>query len=109
MERAAGDALATLRRLYARANASLGINGAVLTNVNANAQVLTAAYLDKVAALADVFRPYGIAVYLTARFSAPIEIGGLSTADPANSSVQQWCGPRRRRSTTGSRTSAASS
>ncbi len=75
---------------YARANASLGINGAVLTNVNANAQVLTAAYLDKVAALADVFRPYGIAVYLTARFSAPIEIGGLSTADPANSSVQQW-------------------
>ncbi len=75
---------------YARANASIGINGTVLTNVNANAQVLTADYLDKVAALADVFRPYGIVVYLTARFSAPIEIGGLSTADPQNASVQQW-------------------
>lgn len=75
---------------YARANASVGINGTVLTNVNANADVLTPQYLDKVAALADVFRPYGIAVYLTARFSAPIEIGGLSTADPSNSGVQQW-------------------
>jgi len=75
---------------YARANASIGINGAVLTNVNANAQVLTSQYLSKVQALADVFRPYGIAVYLTARFSAPIEIGGLSTADPTDSSVQQW-------------------
>jgi len=75
---------------YARANASLGVNGAVLTNVNANAQVLTASYLSKVKAIADVFRPYGIKVYLTARFSAPIEIGGLSTADPNNASVQQW-------------------
>jgi len=60
---------------YARANASLGINGTVLTNVNANATSLTAEYLTKAAALADVFRPYGIRVYLTARFSAPIEIG----------------------------------
>ena len=75
---------------YARANASIGINGTVLTNVNANAQVLTAQYLSKVQALADVFRPYGISVYLTARFSAPIEIGGLGTADPLDSSVQQW-------------------
>ncbi len=75
---------------YARANASIGINGTVLTNVNANADVLKDSYLDKVKALADVFRPYGIAVYLTARFSAPIEIGGMSTADPGNSSVQQW-------------------
>jgi alpha-glucuronidase len=75
---------------YARANASIGINGAVLTNVNANAQVLTASYLGKVKALADVFRPYGIKVYLTARFSAPIEIGNLSTADPNNASVKQW-------------------
>jgi alpha-glucuronidase len=75
---------------YARANASIGINGAVLTNVNANAQVLTSQYLDKVAALASVFRVYGIAVYLTARFSAPSEIGGLSTNDPASSAVQQW-------------------
>ncbi|RYZ01946.1 MAG: hypothetical protein EOO73_33720 [Myxococcales bacterium] len=75
---------------YARANASIGINGTVLTNVNANAQVLTASYLAKVKALADVFRPYGIRVYLTARFSAPIEIGGLATADPTNASVKQW-------------------
>jgi len=75
---------------YARANASLGINGAVLTNVNEDAQVLTPTNLDKVAALASAFRPYGIAVYLTARFSAPIEIGGLTTADPTNASVKQW-------------------
>jgi alpha-glucuronidase len=75
---------------YARANASLGINGTVLTNVNANAQVLTPAYLDKVRALADVFRPYGIRVYLTARFSAPIEIGGLATADPQSPEVRAW-------------------
>ncbi|MBX2900760.1 MAG: alpha-glucuronidase [Cyclobacteriaceae bacterium] len=75
---------------YARANASIGINGTVLTNVNANAWVLTPAYLQKVAALASIFRPYGIRVYLTARFSAPIEIGKLPTADPLNESVKQW-------------------
>ncbi len=75
---------------YARANASIGINGTVLTNVNANAIVLTKDYLQKVKALADVFRPYGIKVYLTARFSAPIEIGGLKTADPLDEEVQQW-------------------
>lgn len=75
---------------YARANASIGINGVVLNNVNANAQILTAQNLDKVAALATVFRPYGIAVYLSARFSAPIEIGGLNTADPTSSAVRQW-------------------
>jgi alpha-glucuronidase len=75
---------------YARANASLGINGTVLTNVNANAHVLTPEYLDKVKALADVFRPYGIRVYLTARFSAPIEIGGLKTADPLDAQVRAW-------------------
>lgn len=75
---------------YARANASIGINGTVLTNVNANALVLTTQYLEKVAALADVFRPYGIKVYLTARFSAPIEIGNLSTADPLEKEVQDW-------------------
>jgi len=75
---------------YARANASIGINGSVLTNVNANAQVLMPAYLERVRALADVFRPYGIAVYLTARFSAPIEIGGLRTADPLAPEVQAW-------------------
>ncbi len=75
---------------YARANASLGINGTVLTNVNANATSLTEPYLLKAAALADVFRPYGIRVYLTARFSAPMEIGGLKTADPLDAEVQAW-------------------
>jgi alpha-glucuronidase len=75
---------------YARANASIGINGTVLTNVNANATILTPAYLLKVKALADVFRPYGIRVYLTARFSAPIESGGLKTADPLNEEVRNW-------------------
>ncbi len=75
---------------YARANASLGINGTALTNVNANALVLTPEYLEKVRALADVFRPYGIKVYLTARFSSPMEIGGLETADPQDSKVQEW-------------------
>lgn len=75
---------------YARANASVGINGTVLTNVNANATILTEPYLQKVKALAEVFRPYGIKVYLTARFSAPIELGGLKTADPLNEEVLQW-------------------
>jgi alpha-glucuronidase len=77
-------------RDYARANASIGINGTVLTNVNANATILTRAYLEKVAALASVYRPYGIKVYLTARFSAPVEIGRLRTADPLNDTVQRW-------------------
>lgn len=75
---------------YARANASIGINGTVLNNVNANALILTPHYLEKVTALANVFRPYGIKVYLTARFSAPIEIGGLKTADPYDAEVQKW-------------------
>jgi alpha-glucuronidase len=75
---------------YARANASLGINGTVLTNVNANAVSLRPDYLAKAAALADVLRPYGIRVFLTARFAAPLEIGGLHTADPADPAVQQW-------------------
>jgi alpha-glucuronidase len=75
---------------YARANASIGINATVLTNVNANAIILTPSYLQKVKALADIFRPYGIKVFLTARFSAPIEMGGLKTADPLNEEVQQW-------------------
>lgn len=75
---------------YARANASIGINATVLTNVNANAQVLTPMYLEKVAALANLFRPYGIQVFLTARFSAPMEIGGLATADPNDPAVRAW-------------------
>ncbi|WP_142125036.1 alpha-glucuronidase family glycosyl hydrolase [Pseudoxanthomonas sp. 3HH-4] len=75
---------------YARANASLGINGTVLNNVNANALSLTPMYLDKTRALASVFRPYGIRVYLSARFSAPMEIGGLQTADPLDPAVRRW-------------------
>ena len=75
---------------YARANASIGINAVALTNVNANSIILTPAYLEKVKQLADVFRPYGIKVFLTARFSSPIELGRLKTADPMDTTVQQW-------------------
>jgi alpha-glucuronidase len=75
---------------YARASASVGINGAVLTNVNANATSLQPAYIAKAAAVANVLRPYGIRVYLSARFSAPIEIGGLKTADPLEPGVREW-------------------
>lgn len=75
---------------YARANASVGINGAVLNNVNANAKSLRTEWLVKASGLADAFRPYGIKVYLTARFSAPKEIGGLPTADPVDPKVRQW-------------------
>ena len=75
---------------YARACASIGINGAVLNNVNADAVSLTPQYLEKAAALARVFRPYGIKVYLSARFTAPIEIGGLHTADPLDDAVRAW-------------------
>jgi alpha-glucuronidase len=75
---------------YARACASIGLNGAVLTNVNANATSLTPPYIEKLAALADVMRTYGIKVYLTARFSAPIELGKLKTADPLDPGVRAW-------------------
>ena len=75
---------------YARANASLGINGVVLNNVNANPSILTAAYLQKVAALARTLRPYGIRVYLSANFAAPRILGGLSTADPLDAGVARW-------------------
>ena len=75
---------------YARADASIGINGAVLNNVNASAQMLTHRYLVKVAKLAAMFRPYGVKVYLSAKFSAPVEIGGLKTADPLNPAVRAW-------------------
>lgn len=75
---------------YARANASIGINGVVATNVNANALVFRPDYLEKAAALAGVLRPYGIRLYLTARFSSPIELGGLPTADPLEPQVRQW-------------------
>lgn len=75
---------------YGRANASIGINGAVVTNVNANALIFRKDYLKKAAALADVFRPYGIKIYLTARFSAPVELKELETADPLDPKVQEW-------------------
>lgn len=75
---------------YARANASIGINGTVINNVNTDALSLTRPWLEKAAALAGVFRPYGIRVYLSARFSAPVEIGGLDTADPLDPRVQAW-------------------
>lgn len=75
---------------YARADASIGINGAVLNNVNATPLILTKDYLVKVAALADVFRPYGIKVYLSINFSSPKLIGGLKTADPLNPKVREW-------------------
>ena len=72
---------------YARANASIGINGAVLNNVNAKADSLTSAYIAKAAAVADTLRPYGIKVYLSARWSAPVDLGGLKTADPLDPAV----------------------
>ncbi|MZP55774.1 MAG: alpha-glucuronidase [Bacteroidales bacterium] len=75
---------------YARANASIGINATVLTNVNADARLLTPEYMEKVAALADVFRPYGIKMYLAAKVTAPIEIGKLQTADPLDKDVIAW-------------------
>jgi alpha-glucuronidase len=75
---------------YARANASIGINATVVNNVNASARFMTAEYLHKVKALADVFRPYGIRVYLSVRFTAPRNVGGLPTADPLDPAVQQW-------------------
>lgn len=75
---------------YARACASVGINGAVLTNVNADAISLTTPYLEKAAALARTFRPFGIKIYLSVRFSAPQEIGGLKTSDPSSDEVRRW-------------------
>ena len=75
---------------YARANASLGINGVVVNNVNARAFMLEPRYIAKLVRLADAWRPYGIRTYLSARFSAPIDIGGLDTADPLDPRVQAW-------------------
>ncbi|MEI7423630.1 MAG: alpha-glucuronidase family glycosyl hydrolase [Prolixibacteraceae bacterium] len=75
---------------YARANASIGINATVLNNVNANPLMLTPEYLKKVAALADVFRPYGLKVFLSVKFSSPVNIGGMQTADPLVPEVKEW-------------------
>lgn len=75
---------------YARANASIGINGSVVNNVNASPQILTAACLQKVKALADVFRPYGIRIYLSVNFASPMALDSLSTADPQDKEVIRW-------------------
>ena len=75
---------------YARANASIGINGAVINSVNANPQVLTAPFLDKATAIARLLRPYRIRVYLAANFAAPAMIGGLKTNDPRDPAVVRW-------------------
>lgn len=75
---------------YARANASIGINGTVINNVNASSRILSAEYLEKVKALADIFRPYGIRVYLSINFASPMQLGGLPTADPLDKQVIAW-------------------
>ncbi len=88
---------------YARANASIGINGVVVNNVNADPRFLRRDYLEKLAALADVFRRYNIRIYLAANFASPLKpsstpsvmkmwggVGDLDTADPADSRVQRW-------------------
>ena len=77
-------------KAYARANASIGINGTVLNNVNASPRILSAEYLQKIKALADVFRPYGLRVYLSVNFASPMALGGLSTADPLDKEVIRW-------------------
>lgn len=77
-------------RDYARANASIGINGTVLNNVNSRAEVLTQAYLEKAAAIADILRPWGIRVYLSIKCTSPMELDGLTTADPLDPTVRQW-------------------
>ncbi len=75
---------------YARANAAIGINGTVLNNVNASPKILSAEYLPKVAKLADIFRPYGIRVYLSVNFASPMVLDSLPTADPLDPAVQDW-------------------
>lgn len=75
---------------YARANGSIGINGAVINSVNANPEALTAPWLDKASAIARLLRPYRIRVYLAANFAAPVMIGGLKTSDPLDAGVARW-------------------
>ena len=84
------DTLSPRYEEYARANASIGINGTVLNNVNASPDILKNDYLRKVKALADVFRPYGLRVYLSINFSSPRILGGLADSDPLNPAVHQW-------------------
>jgi alpha-glucuronidase len=77
-------------REYARANAAVGINAAVLNNVNANSAFITPEYLEKVKVVADIVRPYGIRVYLSINFNSPVTVGGLATSDPLDKGVQNW-------------------
>jgi alpha-glucuronidase len=84
------DVLSPRYEAYARANASIGINGTVLNNVNANPLILSPEYLIKVKALADVFRPWGLKIYLSVNFSSPKELGGLPDSDPLNKNVVKW-------------------
>lgn len=75
---------------YARLNASVGINGSVLNNVNATPEMLRRDYLERVAEIADIMRPYGVRVYLSVNFSSPAQLGGLPDSDPLRPEVQEW-------------------
>ena len=77
-------------KMYARANASVGINGTVLNNVNAKPEALSTESLQKTKSIADQLRPYGIRVYLSINFASPIKVGGLKTADPLDAEVIKW-------------------
>ena len=81
---------AAAMKTYARANASVGINGTVLNNVNAKPEALSTASLEKAKDIADLLRPYGIRVYLSINFASPIKVGGLTTADPLDAGVKKW-------------------
>ena len=87
------DNLRIDRRLieqYAMANASIGINGTVLNNVNASPKMLTPIYINKVKEIADILRPWGIKVYLSVNFGSPKALGDVNTADPLDAKVRQW-------------------
>ncbi|RZK38879.1 MAG: alpha-glucuronidase [Pedobacter sp.] len=88
LELSSSDSL--LYQQYARANASIGINGTVLNNVNASSKILTAPYLKRVTSIASILRPYGLQVYLSVNFSSPVTIGKLKTADPLDPKVKRW-------------------
>ncbi len=84
------DSVSPRYEAYARANASIGINGTVLNNVNASPSILSAEYLAKIKTLADIFRPYGLKVYLSVNFASPMALDSLPTADPLDTQVQKW-------------------
>lgn len=84
------DTISPRYEAYARANASIGINSVVLNNVNASPQILSSEFITKIAAIASVFRPYGIKVYLSVNFSSPMSLDKLPTADPLDKQVRQW-------------------